>query len=72
MLVLLVVVAYFPASRCGFIWDDDDYVTENLTLRTTEGLRRIWFELGAVPQYYPLVHTTYWVEYQIWGLDAAG
>jgi Tfp pilus assembly protein PilF len=66
-LVLLVVVAYVPALGNGWIWDDDDYVTENRTLRSLEGLREIWFEIGAVPQYYPLVHTTFWIEYRLWG-----
>lgn len=54
--------------RAGFIWDDKDYVTENQTLRTLDGLRRIWFEIGAVRQYYPLVHTSFWIEYHLWKL----
>lgn len=71
-LVVLVVVAYVPASSAGWIWDDDDYVVENRTLQSLDGLRRIWFEIGAVPQYYPLVHTTFWFERRLWGLDPAG
>lgn len=58
--------------RAGFVWDDDDYVTENATLRSGVGLARIWLELGAVPQYYPLVHTTFWIEYRLWGLRPLG
>jgi len=72
LIIGLVVVAYLPIHQAGFIWDDDDYVTDNLTLRSVEGLVRIWTEPGAVPQYYPLVHTTFWVEYQLWGLRAFG
>lgn len=72
LLVALVALAYVPAYSAGFIWDDDDYVTENPTLRTGEGLRRIWFELGAVAQYYPLTYTTFWIEYQAWALDPVG
>jgi len=71
-LILLVLIAYIPALRAGFVWDDDRYVTENPTLRTLDGLRRIWFELGAVPQYYPLVHTTFWIEYHLWQLSPLG
>ncbi|MBN1344024.1 MAG: tetratricopeptide repeat protein [Phycisphaerae bacterium] len=71
-LILLVVVAYIPAIQAGYIWDDDDYVTENGTLRDAAGLRRIWLEVGAVPQYYPLVHTTFWLEHQLWGLRPLG
>jgi tetratricopeptide (TPR) repeat protein len=72
LLVVLTTVAYLPAIRAGFIWDDDAYVTSNQTLRSVEGLRRIWFEVGAVPQYYPLVHTTFWVEYRLWGTHPMG
>jgi tetratricopeptide (TPR) repeat protein len=73
-LVLLgaTILAYLPALRAGFIWDDDAYVTENATLRTADGLRRIWTQPGAVPQYYPLVHTTFWLEYHAWGLNPVG
>lgn len=61
---LLALLAYLPTLSNGFIWDDDDYVVNNLTLRSPDGLRRIWFELGATPQYYPLVFTTFWAQYQ--------
>ncbi|HSK09662.1 MAG TPA: tetratricopeptide repeat protein [Vicinamibacterales bacterium] len=71
-LVALTVAAYSPAFSAGFVWDDDDHVTANATLRDVEGLKRIWFDLGAVPQYYPLVHTTFWLEYRAWGLDPLG
>jgi hypothetical protein len=71
-LVLIVIVAHAVSLRAGFIWDDDDYVTENRTLDEPGGLGRIWFELGATPQYYPLVHTTFWVEHRLWGERALG
>jgi protein O-mannosyl-transferase len=66
-LVLAVVLAHAAALSAGFVWDDDDYVTENPTLLDAAGLARIWTELGAVPQYYPLVHTTFWIEHHLWG-----
>jgi tetratricopeptide (TPR) repeat protein len=72
LIVLLVVLAYLPALHGGFIWDDDAYVTHNATLHDGEGLRQIWFKVGAVPQYYPLVHTTFWLEYHLWGLNPIG
>ncbi len=71
-LVLLTLVAYLPALEAGFIWDDDFYVTQNPTLRTTAGLGRIWFEPTSIPQYYPLVHTTFWLEYRLFGTNAKG
>jgi hypothetical protein len=66
-LVAATLAAYVPAMRGGFVWDDDDYVTENPTLRDLEGLRRIWLQPGAVPQYYPLVHTSFWIERRLFG-----
>jgi tetratricopeptide (TPR) repeat protein len=64
--------AYAPVLACGFIWDDDFYVTANAPLRSPDGLRRIWLEPGATPQYYPLVHTSYWLEARLWGFAPAG
>jgi protein O-mannosyl-transferase len=72
LIVLLVVLVYLPVLRNGFIWDDDSYVTENATLHDLDGLRRIWFDVGAVPQYYPMVHSSFWVEYHLWGLNPVG
>lgn len=71
-LILLTVVVYWPTLNNGFIWDDDAYVENNVQLRTLDGLKNIWFRLGAVPQYYPLVHTSFWLEYQTWGLYPTG
>lgn len=71
-LVIATIFAYLPALWAGFIWDDPDYVTGNWTLRTLHGLWAIWFQPSALPQYYPLVHTTFWIEYHLWNLSPAG
>jgi len=68
----LMLLVYYPALRAGFIWDDDDYVTVNPTLRSLGGLGQIWGSLTATPQYYPLVHTSFWIEYHLWGLHPLG
>ena len=72
LILLLTVLAYTPALAAGYIWDDDFYVTANATLRDLAGLRSIWLEPTSIPQYYPLVHTTFWIEYQLWELDPLG
>ena len=72
LIVLLVMTCYYPAAQNGYIWDDDDHITRNSTLRSASGLYRIWFELRATPQYYPLVHTTFWCEQHLWGLNPRG
>lgn len=71
-LVALTVIAYLPAIAGQFVWDDDDYVLNNLTLRSLAGLGAIWLDPSATPQYYPLVHTSFWIEYRLWGLSPAG
>jgi len=72
LLVVMTLAAYLPVWEAGFVWDDDDYVTANSTLHNLDGLRRIWLEPGAVPQYYPLTFTSFWVEYHLWGLQPRG
>lgn len=67
-LLVMTAVAYIPAMQGGYIWDDGWNIINNEPLRTWEGLRRIWFELGAIRQYYPLSQTGLWIQYQLWGL----
>src|ERR1043166_7190485 len=71
-LLALTLVAYLPALRGDFVWDDDDYVTKNETLRDIHGLGRIWFEFGATRQYYPVVYSSFWIENHLWGLRPIG
>ena len=66
LLLAATLVTYLPALQGGFIWNDSDYVTAP-ALRSVEGFWRIWFELGATEQYYPLLHSAFWVEHRLWG-----
>jgi tetratricopeptide (TPR) repeat protein len=70
----LYLVSYIPAIQGGFIWDDDAHITENVLLRSPEGLKRFWLDPKSVPsrQVYPLTFTTFWLEYQFWGTNPAG
>jgi len=71
-IVLAALVAYSPVFSAGFIWDDDDYVTNNPHLNDLTGLQAMWRTTTATPQYYPLVFTTFWLEHHLWGLHAVG
>jgi protein O-mannosyl-transferase len=71
-LAALSLLAYRPALNGSFIWDDDAYIIQNQTLRSLRGLVQIWSEPTSIPQYYPLVHTTFWLEYHLWGLHPMG
>jgi tetratricopeptide (TPR) repeat protein len=65
-LFCVIVIAYLPALNGGFVWDDNNHVTRP-ELRSLHGLWRIWFDLGATQQYYPLLHSAFWAEHRLWG-----
>lgn len=70
-LAALTVIVYLPAFRADFIWDDDELVTDNLLVRQTSGLWRMWIPTKTI-DYYPVTWATFWVECRLWGIDATG
>ena len=66
LMLCATLVAYLPALRGGLLWDDNMHVTR-ADLRSLHGLWRIWFDLGATQQYYPLLHSAFWLEHRLWG-----
>ena len=72
LIILLTLLAYLPALRGGFIWDDHNNITDNQLLRTWAGLEKTWTDTQASFQYYPLSYTGFWVEYNLWGTHAVG
>ncbi len=71
LLVALVVLAYSPSFHGGLLWDDEAHITKP-ELRSLAGLYRIWFDVGATQQYYPLLHSAFWLEYKLWGGNTFG
>lgn len=65
-ITLAIFAAYSPVYRAGFLWDDDAHVTRP-ELRSFAGLYRIWFDVGATQQFYPLLHSAFWIEHRLWG-----
>src|SRR3990170_2006766 len=65
-LLVATLAAYFPAWHGGPLWDDDAHVTRE-ALRGLDGLRRIWTDVRATQQYYPLTHTAFWLMHRLWG-----
>jgi len=61
-----VMAVYWPALRGGLLWDDTAHITAP-ALQSLHGLWRIWFSLGATQQYYPLLHSAFWIEHRLWG-----
>jgi len=71
LLPAVLLAAYWPALTGGFVWDDDAHVTRP-ELQTLRGLWRIWSEPGATQQYYPVLHSAFWLEHRLWGDSALG
>lgn len=70
-LLLATLVAYGPCLRGDFLWDDAGHVTSP-SLRSWTGLWRIWSEPGVTQQYYPLLHSAFWLEHRLWGDATVG
>jgi len=70
-LLVVALMAYQPMWQAGFFWDDDAHITPP-ELRSLHGLARIWTELGATQQYYPLVYSVFWMEHKLWGDSPLG
>ncbi|MDO8539039.1 MAG: tetratricopeptide repeat protein [Opitutaceae bacterium] len=68
---LLLAAVYVRVLHGGFVWDDNAHVTRE-SLRSLHGLWRIWFDLEATQQYYPLLHTAFWFEHVLWGDATVG
>ena len=71
LLFAVTLLAYFPALKGGFIWDDDNFLTLNPLIRAPDGLYRFWFTTQAT-DYWPVTSSTLWLEWRLWGLQAAG
>jgi len=67
----LAALAYVPALRGGFVFDDDNLLTKNPLIQASDGLSRIWFTSEPV-DYWPVTLTSFWAEWRLWGADPAG
>jgi len=71
VLAVVTMLAYHPAWHGGVLWDDEAHIG-GPELRTLDGLRRIWFVPRTTQQYYPLLHTSYWLQQKLWGDSITG
>ena len=75
LLCLLVALSFLPALQAGFVWDDS-ILTEAKPLHSLSGLWQIWFEPRSLRNveghYWPVLYTSFWLEYQLWELNPIG
>jgi tetratricopeptide (TPR) repeat protein len=74
-MVLLVfgvaLACYWPALGGGRLWDDKGHITRP-DLQPWSGLVRIWTDVHATQQYYPVLHSAFWFEHRLWGDATVG
>ena len=63
-LVAGTLAVYHPAWTGTLLWDDAAHLTSP-ALGTLQGLWRIWFDPGATQQYYPLLHSAFWLQHRV-------
>jgi tetratricopeptide (TPR) repeat protein len=73
VLMLLVLVAYWPATSGRFLWGDRHLVVDNLWVRYPGGLADGWAQRWKQPErypfaiYQPITASAYWLEYRLGG-----
>lgn len=65
---VLALAAHGASLGCGWIWDDDSYITANRVVQSPDGWLTLW-DPGATPQYYPFVFLGFWIQHAIFGLE---
>ena len=74
-LAALAWLVFLPALANDFVnWDDDVYVVDNDAVQAADGWRHIWSTLELPEHFpnYPVVFTSFWLEYRFWGLNPSG
>ena len=71
LLLVSTVIAYGPAIRGEFVWDDALYLRDNPLIQARDGLQRFWLTTEFT-DYYALSNTSLWLEWRLWGTNPTG
>lgn len=71
LLVAATFLAYQPVWHAGFIWDDDELLTNNPVVKSADGWWRPWFTASTL-DYYPMTFSLWWLEWRLWADNALG
>jgi tetratricopeptide (TPR) repeat protein len=67
-LILATLLIYIPALCSGFVWDDDNFLTDNPHIHAANGLKLFWFSTQP-PDYFPLTSSMLWFEWRVFGMN---
>jgi protein O-mannosyl-transferase len=71
--LLLAFVAYWPALKGEFVYDDAAWTTMLSHLhQDVHGLWRMWTEPTVLQQYYPVTATSFWIDHRLWAWQPLG
>jgi Flp pilus assembly protein TadD len=70
-LIAATLIAYLPVWHARFVWDDDLLLTANPLIKSSDGWWRFWCTTKT-PDYFPVMSSTFWLEWRLWGMNAAG
>ena len=71
LIVAAALLAYWPALRGGYVWDDNVLIVKNRDVRADDGLLRIWFNRKSA-EYLPLTYGMHWLEWRVFSGSATG
>ncbi|HUU41102.1 MAG TPA: tetratricopeptide repeat protein [Desulfatiglandales bacterium] len=80
---LLVVLVYLPSLNGGFILDDSPLIKNNPYVKEMKSIASYLAQEDGITDkrdtgtyhtgyYRPLINITYWIDYKLWGMNAAG
>ena len=71
LLAAMILVAYLPAIRGGYVWDDNLLVAQNPLIAGSTNPLAIWGSHASL-DYTPLTLTMFWVEWRLFAGNPAG
>jgi tetratricopeptide (TPR) repeat protein len=71
LLAVATFLAYQPVWHAGFVWDDDELLTNNPVVKSANGLYRAWFTASTF-DYYPMTFTLWRLEWRLWANNPLG
>lgn len=73
-LLAMTLLAYLPALRAGYIWDDQALM-QNPLIFDPAGFWKLWLQPSlnvSESHYWPMVYSTFWLEFRLWGWNPIG
>jgi hypothetical protein len=73
LIIVVVFLVYLPTLNCGFVWDDDMNITDNLNFRGLSASHLYWmFTTFHDGNYHALCWMTFGFDFVMWGLNPTG